>query len=133
MPYKGYINIDESLPTWGGYFESISYNGNKMKINVPFIINSAVFDMFYSEELYNILLDNVFKDLIKKNLCKAHHEIIYYLECTDDISLNSNIIEFTFSNMTLSLPIKDLFYGINTPKRYSLFEGKPSKTLTLLV
>ena len=133
MPYKGYINIDESLPTWGGHFESISYNGNKMKINVPFIINSAVFDMFYSEELYNILLDNVFKDLIKKNLCKAHHEIIYYLECTDDISLNSNIIEFTFSNMTLSLPIKDLFYGINTPKRYSLFEGKPSKTLTLLV
>ena len=52
--------------------------------------------MFYSNELFNILIDNVFKDLFKRKLCKVHYEIIDYLECTDDISLNSNIIAFTF-------------------------------------
>ena len=46
MPYKGYINIDEDLPTWGGHFESISYKGNTITINIPFIINSAVLICF---------------------------------------------------------------------------------------
>ena len=89
--------------------------------------------MFYSHELFNILIDNVFKDLLKRKLCKVHYEIIDYLECTDDISLNSNIIAFTFSNMYLNLPIKELFYGITIRKNILFFVGKPSETLTLQV
>lgn len=70
LPYKGTIKINEALPTWGFNLKAIIYNNTKYKIALPCIISNRIDEFFISDDLYDIMINNIFNTDIDKERCK---------------------------------------------------------------
>ena len=126
LPYKGYIKIDEELPTWGGFFNSIVYKGIEYSVNQSFIINNALADMLYSNDLYDKIKNDILHDLLSEYKCSSNYgTALEYLTCDKNISNNTEIITFIFDNTKIHFYIKDLFDTEYNTRTFSTFCSNP--------
>ena len=126
LPYKGYIKIDKELPTWGGSFDSIVYKGIEYSVNQSFIINNALADLLYSNDLYNKIKEEILNDLLSEYKCSSNYGTpLEYLTCDKNISNNKEIITFIFDNTKIHFYIKDLFDTEYNTRTFSTFCSNP--------
>lgn len=98
MTYKGIFEINETLPTWGFTLSSITYKDKQFKLDTPCIIHSSFFDMIYSNEIFNVMLD-IFKEEIDSNKCskEKHRANGDYIQCQQYRNLSGSI-GFSFND-----------------------------------
>ena len=115
--YKGVVEIDEKLPTWGFNLEYIKYIGTNFKMNLPTIIHSAMENMIISDDVFDFFYSNVLQDKMINNECDTRTNGIYgqkYFRCRLDEERLSTKIEFVFDNIQVEFTIKDLFNYSNS-------------------
>ena len=112
LPYKGVIQINEALPTWGFTFKAIQYRNKEYKIDLPCIIITGLDKVFMSKEIFDIMKDKVFKEEIDNKTCNISEykqSLPYnYLYCNNSIHFK-DIIEFVLSSNSFHFPINELF------------------------
>ena len=129
LPYKGIAKVNETLPTWGFALKSIKYNNSVYQMNIPCIIHSAIDDVFISNDIYQFMVNSVFKEEIEKHVCESNFLWIYkqnYLVCKSIVKGN-NRIKFDFESFSIDLAINDLFNILHHSKFIS--NTKPNEFL----
>ena len=129
LPYKGIAKVNETLPTWGFALKSIKYNNSVYQMNIPCIIHSAIDDVFISNDIYQFMVNSVFKEEIEKHVCESNFLWIYkqnYLVCKSIVKGN-NRIKFDFESFSFDLAINDLFNTLHHSKFIS--NTKPNEFL----
>ena len=129
LPYKGIAKVNETLPTWGFELKSIKYNNSVYQMNIPCIIHSAIDDVFISNDIYQFMVNSVFKEEIEKHVCESNFLWIYkqnYLVCKSIVKGN-NRIKFDFESFSIDLAINDLFNILHHSKFNS--NTKPNEFL----
>ena len=98
MTYKGIFTLNETLPTWGFMLSSITYNDKTISVDTPCIIHSGLFDMIYSNEVFNVMIE-IFKDEIDSSECsqERHKANGDYVKCQKYRNLNGSV-GFSFNN-----------------------------------
>ena len=116
LKYKGIIKVNEELPTWGFYLDSITFNKKNYIINLPAIIHSSIKYMFVSNEVYNAMINNVFKTELHGNNCQFNTTTFLgnnfkqnYISCQNKFDSMNDEIQFKFGKNILSLKLQDLF------------------------
>ena len=110
LPYKGIIHI-ENNNHWGFKLKSITINGIKYKYDIDCIVHSGLDSMFYSDELFNWFIINVFADKINKGECGIDENFYHesFLKCNEDIYNMKGEIKFELGDVVVKMKIKDLF------------------------
>ena len=138
LPYKGIAKVNETLPTWGFALKSIKYNNSVYQMNIPCIIQSAIDDVFISNDIYQFMAEIVMKQEIESNRCEVKEtqflgesSLQKSIYCFEGSNVLNQSIEFTFENMKLELTIRDLYkfnkfplvYSNGEPKLFHNFDG----------
>ena len=129
LPYKGIVRVNETLPTWGFKLKNIKYNNSVYQMNIPCIIHSAIDDVFISNDIFQFMVNSVFKEEIEKHVCESNFLWIYhqnYLVCKSVIK-GGNRIKFDFESFSIDLAINDLFNQLHHSKFIS--NTKPNEFL----
>lgn len=122
LPYQGVIPIDEDLPTWGFYLNKVTYKSKEYKVNFPTVISSGLSEMLISDELYDLLMNNIFKDYFDNQTCVEYMlKWMAYehksFECKEKI-MNDNLY-LMFGDVTFRLTPDDVFNKYNRSNIFS--------------
>ena len=120
-PYKGIVKVNEDLPTWGFNMTSIIINGREYKVELPCIVNTAIRLAIISDDLYQLIIDDVLKEEVKNKLCREERDASQrYLRCNKNIIKGS--FDFVFNNeVKIRMSIND----------FMMSKGKSSETYEL--
>ena len=127
--YKGYLNIEEDTDNWEGVFKGIIHNNISYNFSSPFIIHTGHFGFIYSNELFNLFINEIAKPLINKKECwivKSNSDGDS-VECFPNYIEKLGSISFIFNNMKISMPFASLFSESNLDEVESLIRSFPSK------
>ena len=110
MTYKGYINVNDTLSSWGSNLTSIVYENKTFEVNLNAVINTGYYEMLLSPKIYTYFLTEVLADAIKENNCyEQGYNHYIYIECIEKLEIFSNKIQVNFLNTRVNLTIQDLF------------------------
>ena len=126
MLYKGKCKIKENVYEWACPIKRVSYGDIILDMNEEAIFYSSIDDAIYSNQLFDFMINRIFKTQIEKSHCtiKQLEGDINFLHCLGLVFYNKlNNITMTLGDMTFSVPTEVLFgyYG----RQDSLFNNNP--------
>ena len=126
MLYKGKCKIKENVYEWTCPIKRVSYGDIILDMNEEAIFYSSIDDAIYSNQLFDFMINRIFKTQIEKSHCtiKQLEGDIHFLHCLGLVFYNKlNNITMTLGDMTFSVPTEVLFgyYG----RQDSLFNNNP--------
>ena len=116
--YKGSINIDENIVTWGMKLDSIEYNGKRYDIGIDAIIHSGEYEMIYSNEIFDFMSNIVLKEEINKGICTKSERLKNYMLNCDNYTNFDKSISLVLGETTITFELKNLFDIDNALKIY---------------
>lgn len=109
--HKGKCNIHSNDDKWTCSLQSIQLDNKEYLLNFDAIFHSEYKGMFYSTELFDIMVNDIFKEQLKSNICEIKHNMFDFrwLLCDDRIKSSIDYITVIFDDMEIRLEINDLF------------------------
>ena len=112
LPYYGIIPINESLPSWGFSLSKVIYKSKVYTLNIPSVISTGISEMFISDELFDLMMNNFFKEFFDNQTCVEYTlKWMSYehksFDCKTKI-MDDNI-DFVFGDVTFRLKPEDVF------------------------
>ena len=126
--YKGYLNIEEDANNWEGSLKGIIYNNISYNFSSSFIIHTGHFGFIYSNELFNLFINEIAKPLINEKACwivKSNSDGDS-VECFPNYIKKLGTISFIFDSIKISLPFTALFSESNLDEVESLIRSFPT-------
>ena len=112
LPYHGVIPIDESLPSWGFYLNKVRYKEREYYVNIPTVISSGMSEMLISDELYDLMMNDIFREFFDNQTC-VEYKLQWMSYEHKSFQCKSNImdqhIDFVFGDVTFRLTPEDVF------------------------
>ena len=109
--HKGKCDIHSNDDKWTCSFKSIRLDNKEYPLNVDAIFHSEYKGMFYSTELFDIMVNDIFKEQLKNNICDIKHNMFDFrwLICDERIRSSIDYITVIFDDMEIRLGINELF------------------------
>ena len=125
LPYQGYCKVNDNYNKWGCNITNLKYNNKDIEYTGNPIFHSLFYGVFYSEKLFDILIDNIFTRAINQTECTLDFtaEGSKTLYCKEIKEFNDTF-EIDFGNLTMKFPISHLFEKRNESYR-SIFFSNP--------
>ena len=117
--------MNDNYNKWGCNITNLKYNNKDIEYTGNPIFHSLFYGVFYSEKLFDILIDNIFTRAINQTECTLDFtaEGSKTLYCKEIKEFNDTF-EIGFNNLTMKFPISHLFEKKNETYR-SIFFSNP--------
>lgn len=107
------LYVKEDYVTWGNDLNYI-YIGNHLnkynnRKNSYAFFHSGSKWISISKEYWNYMVNNVFDDLIRLEICSVQKQKVYYILCKEKLLPELQAMNFEFENFTFSIPMRKLF------------------------
>lgn len=131
LPYQGYANIPKGSKSWKMKLTGVGFDGQRYEFNKDAVIHSAFYDIFWSNELNNLMV-KIFQKEIEQGFCINREYYEYrFVQCENDTRpIFDKKIKFQFKELTITLKIRDLFrvssnewQSIINDNRYELYDN----------
>ena len=125
LPYQGYANIAKDSKSWKMKLTGVGFEGQRYEFNKDAVIHNAFYDIFWSNELNNLML-KIFEKEIEEGFCINREYYEYsFVQCDNDTRpIFDKKIKFQFKELTITLKIRDLF-RISSGEWQSIINANP--------
>lgn len=109
--YSKKCKVNETASSWNCILKKITIGDHIIEYNIKAIFDTSLSHIFESRKFFSYITRQIMKSYIEKGICSISEDYDFkdILYCNVQVIKELSPVSFEFDDMTITLPIEDLF------------------------